>query len=379
MNVRPPIESSSPTAVLSVAFNKDSSCFSVGLESGICVFHTKSCLLKASRDFNAGIGLVRMMGTTNYLALVGGGKSPKFAMNKAIIWDDMKGKVALEISALSAIRGVQLSRDRIVVVLQSSVRVYSFAKPPDLLHVYETADNFLGLCCLSDKKLAFPGRTTGQIQLVELATGNVSIIPAHSSALKAIQLSSDGELLASASETGTLIRVYSTGNCARLAELRRGIDPATIFSLAFSPSGSLLACTSDKSTLHIFDVPHPRRPSAHRGPQVGGTGSDADAGKWGILSKIPLMPRVFSDVYSFASVPFEAGNESMIGGIPFTEGTVLGTTRPPKGVIGWISEDSLAVIGAGQDARWEKFTIVDGDDGKRHCIREGWKRYLGNS
>lgn len=33
-------------------------------------------------DFNAGIGLVQMMGTTNYLGLVGGGKSPKFAMNK---------------------------------------------------------------------------------------------------------------------------------------------------------------------------------------------------------------------------------------------------------------------------------------------------------
>lgn len=99
----------------------------------------------------------------------------------------MKGKVALEISALTPIRGMQLSRERIVVVLQNSVRVYSFAKPPELLHVYETADNLLGLCCLSDKKLAFPGRTTGQIQIVELATGNVSIIPAHSSALKAIQ------------------------------------------------------------------------------------------------------------------------------------------------------------------------------------------------
>ncbi|KAL7934200.1 WD40-repeat-containing domain protein [Trichoderma chlorosporum] len=379
MNVRPPIESSSPTAVLSVAFNKDSSCFSVGLESGICVFHTKSCLLKASRDFNGGIGLVRMMGTTNYLALAGGGKSPKFAINKAIIWDDMKGKVALEISALTPIRGMQLSRERIVVVLQNSVRVYSFAKPPELLHVYETADNLLGLCCLSDKKLAFPGRTTGQIQIVEIATGNVSIIPAHSSALKAIQLSTDGELLASASETGTLIRVYATGSCARLAELRRGIDPATIYSLAFSPSGSLLACTSDKSTLHIFDVPNPKRPSAHRSPQPGGAASEADAGKWGILSKIPLMPRVFSDVYSFTSAPFEAGSESMIGGISFSEGTVLGTTRPPKGVIGWISEDSLAVIGAGQDARWEKFTLVDGEDGKRHCVREGWKRYLGNS
>jgi hypothetical protein len=45
MNVRPPIESSSPTAVLSVAFNKDSSCFSVGLESGICGKMPNSCSL----------------------------------------------------------------------------------------------------------------------------------------------------------------------------------------------------------------------------------------------------------------------------------------------------------------------------------------------
>lgn len=40
------------------------------------------CKLIFYIDFNAGIGLVRMMGMTNYLALVGGGRSPKFAMNK---------------------------------------------------------------------------------------------------------------------------------------------------------------------------------------------------------------------------------------------------------------------------------------------------------
>lgn len=292
----------------------------------------------------------------------------------------MKGKVALEITALTAVRGVQLDRERIVVVLQNSVRVYSFAKPPDLLHVYETSDNLLGLCCLSEKKLTFPGRTAGQIQVVELATGNVTIIPAHSSALKAIALSPDGDLLASASEMGTLIRVYATSNCARICELRRGIDPATIFSLAFSPSGTMLACTSDKTTLHIFDVPHPRKPSANRSQQPGPPGDNGDgAGKWGILSKIPLMPRVFSDAYSFASVPFEAGDEAMIGGISFSDGLSLGTARAPKGIIGWISEDSLVVIGAGRDARWEKFVIGNGEDGKRVCWREGWKRYLGNA
>lgn len=290
----------------------------------------------------------------------------------------MKGKVALEISTLTAVRGVQLGREHIVVALQNSVRVYSFSKPPELLHVYETADNMHGLCCLSEKRLASPGRTAGQIQLAELATGNVSIVPAHSSPLRSIKLSSDGELLASASETGTLIRIYSTGNCAKVAELRRGIDQATIFSLAFSPSGNMLACTSDKSTLHVFDVPRSRRESTQRGSSSD-AGQDADRGKWGLLGKIPMMPRVFSDVYSFASARFEAGDEFMIGGIPFSEGTVLGTSRPQKGLIGWLDEDSLAVIGAGHDAKWEKFVIANGEDGKRYCIREGWKRYLGNT
>jgi WD repeat-containing protein 45 len=197
---------------------------------------------------------------------------------------------------------------------------------------------------------------------------------------------------------GTLIRVFSTTSGARLAELRRGIDRATIFSLAFSPSGLMLACTSDKSTLHIFDVPHPRKPARlsassasprptspalQPGPStsVPRSGSPSDnggdgTGKWGFLSKIPLMPRVFSDVYSFASTPFEPGEEPLVGGLPATGYTTLGTTRPPKGILGWLSEDSLLVIGAGKDARWEKFKICEDQEGKRQCVREGWKRYL---
>ncbi|KAI1379070.1 WD40-repeat-containing domain protein [Hypoxylon crocopeplum] len=397
MNTRPAIESPSEHAALSVTFNNDASRFAVGLDSGFCIFLSNSSQIQTARGtlmpihqlymnltdsvFNAGIGLVQMMGNANYLALAGGGRSPKYPQNKVIIWDDSKGKIALEIATLTAVRGVQISKSRIAVVLQNSVRVYAFGKPPKPLARYDTADNHFGLCCLTDKYLVFPGRTPGQVQVVELATDSVSIIPAHSSNLRALQLSSDGDLLATASEKGTIIRIFSTSSCAKLAERRRGSESASIYSLRFSPSGTMLACTSDKGSLHIFGVPNPRKPrpgSPAPSPGGGSTTKTEAPNKWGVLSNLPFGP--FSDVYSFASTPFETGQEPLLPtNYPDRPSPVLGTSRPVKGVVGWIDETTLVVVGAGQDARWEKFVLREGEDGGRLVlIREGWKKYLGN-
>lgn len=66
--------------------------------------------------------------------------------------------------------------------------------------VCETADNLCRLICMSAKHIALPGHTAGYVRLAELATDNVNIIPAHSSALKAMAFSENGEMLATASD-----------------------------------------------------------------------------------------------------------------------------------------------------------------------------------
>lgn len=64
---------------------------------------------------------------------------------------------------------------------------------------------------------------------------------------------------------------------------------------------------------------------------------------------------------------------------PTPGGPVSGSVRPQKGVVGWTSDHSLLIVGAGRDSRWEKFIIAEGEDGRRYCVRDGWKRYLGSS
>ena len=82
MNTRPAIDESTGPVSLAVAFNQDASCFSVGLDTGFCVFKSEPCELRVSRDFNAGIGSAEMLDRANFIALVGGGRQPKFPQNK---------------------------------------------------------------------------------------------------------------------------------------------------------------------------------------------------------------------------------------------------------------------------------------------------------
>lgn len=280
-----------------------------------------------------------------------------------------------------------MSRSRIVVALQNSVHIYAFSSPPKKLSSFETADNPLGLCCLGQKLIAFPGRSSGQVQLVEVESGNVSIIPAHSTPLKALTLSPDGESLATASETGTIVRTFSTSNCSKKGEFRRGVDKAIVYSLAFSPDSSLLATTSDKSTLHVFDVSRPTTPSSAKIGYASSIDSSEDNHpaasnqKYGFLSKLPLLPRVFSDVYSSCSIQFSTddtdpaaitSSSSISQSIPGIPGG-----RAPKGVIGWLNDWTILVVGAGRDGRWEKFMLGEDERGRRVIGRRGWKRYLG--
>jgi autophagy-related protein 18 len=80
-------------------------------------------------------------------------------------------------------------------------------------------------------------------------------VRAHKTALAAAEFSANSALLATASEHGTVVRVFAVPSGEHLCTLRRGSTPCRIFSLSFLDGTSqLLAAAASSGTVHIFSL-----------------------------------------------------------------------------------------------------------------------------
>lgn len=240
-----------------------------------------------------GLGHVEMLFRCNYLALVGGGIRPLYQSNKVLVWDDLKKAPAIFLDFNTPVKAVRLRRDRIVVVMEGVIKVYTFTQQPQQLHVFETSQNPLGLCvlCPSSNKslLAFPGRRSGQVQIVDLAkTKKDSLkITAHDGELSCMAMNLQGTRLATSSEKGTLIRVFDTSLGAKVAELRRGTNHANIYCINFNHKSTHLVVSSDHGTIHVFNLEEKQRESG--------------------ASSLPILPKYFSSNWSFCKFSIPQG------------------------------------------------------------------------
>jgi len=153
-----------------------------------------------------------MMFRTNILALVGGGERPKFATNKVFLWDDLSFKCIGELSFKTTVKAVRLTKEKIVVVLENRTYIYNFDELR-LIDAIETCPN-KGLVALNPDSentvLATPDLQKGYVRVNVYEKNKSFKIPAHNGTLSALCLNYSGTLLATASEKGTIIRIFST-------------------------------------------------------------------------------------------------------------------------------------------------------------------------
>eukprot|EP01017_Pseudomicrothorax_dubius_P045964 TRINITY_DN8033_c0_g3_i1.p1 TRINITY_DN8033_c0_g3~~TRINITY_DN8033_c0_g3_i1.p1 ORF type:complete len:348 (+),score=78.47 TRINITY_DN8033_c0_g3_i1:58-1101(+) len=243
--------------IVCLSFNQTRECFAVGTQNGFKVFATAPFKETHARDLGGGIGAIEMMYRTNLIALVGGGKSPRYPTQKVMIWDDCQLKVVGELCFRNDVKAVKMKTDKIFVVQESKFFAYNVADLK-LIDNQETDVNTLGLLAIntegSQSIVAYLDKTPGSVVIKNYDTGKSLTINAHQSKLRCLELSADGTRLATASEKGTLVRVYNAETGELLSELRRGSEYAMIYALAFDPENKWLAVTSDSGTLHIFST-----------------------------------------------------------------------------------------------------------------------------
>jgi WD40 repeat protein len=255
-----------------IGFNHDSTYFTVGTDIGFQLYHVaKTINLLLSRNLNGSIGLVKILDKSNIFGLVGAGQNPLFSPNKLMIWNDSKNSIVNEYRCPSFILNCFLKQNCIFIICADNIFLVS-TKSMKLIQNIKTINNPRGIGTVSNdtKKyiLAFPDLRKGMIQIMffkQFETDNNNILEiidnkdnyslkAHDGSIHLISLNYDGTKLASASDRGTVIRVFDLKTKDKIAELRRGTTDADIFCLSFSFDSSLIALTSDHSTCHIFSL-----------------------------------------------------------------------------------------------------------------------------
>ncbi|XP_063381076.1 WD repeat domain phosphoinositide-interacting protein 2 [Cydia fagiglandana] len=225
------------------------------------------------------------------------------APRKLIVCHYKKGTEICNYSYSNTILAVKLNRSRLVVCLEESLHIHNIRDMKILHTIRDTPPNPRGLCALAPAAdrcyLAYPGSSAvGEVQIFDAVHLNAKcVLSAHDSGLAALAWSSCGRRLATASERGTVIRVFAVPERVRLFEFRRGVKRCVSIScLAFSACGTFLAASSNTETVHVFRLAEPPTPPT---PQPGAEGEGGGWLGWlssAVAAGAGLLPAQVADV-----------------------------------------------------------------------------------
>jgi WD40 repeat protein len=132
---------------------------------------------------------------------------------------------------------------------------------------------------------------TGHVLCVDLANNEKSPleIPAHTGKIQCLALNLQGTRLATASEKGTLLRIFDTSTGQKVGEMRRGSNQARIYCINFNQNSTAIVVSSSSGTIHVFNLEEQAREKN--------------------ISQI--LPKYFSSHWSFAKFSIPNGPSSI--------------------------------------------------------------------
>nr|DBA21814.1 TPA: hypothetical protein GDO54_012945 [Pyxicephalus adspersus] len=245
------------SGICCLSYNQDCTSLAIGMKSGYRLFSLSSVeqldLVHESFDL-PDVYIVERLFSSSLVVVVSHSKPRQ--MN---VFHFKKGTEICNYNYSANILSIRLNRQRLVVCLEEAIYIHNIKDMKLLKTLLDTPRNGSGLCALSinhsNSFLAYPGSSsTGEIIVYDAnALKTECSIPAHDSPLAAVAFSPSGTKLASASEKGTVIRVFSIPDGQKLYEFRRGMKRyVSINSLVFSTDCQFLCVSSNTETVHVF-------------------------------------------------------------------------------------------------------------------------------
>lgn len=242
------VTSFSRTSKMFLGTNADETCVLYGTEQGFKIYDVETSRILVEREVEP-ISFAQMYKRSNFLVFLGNDKK------KLIVWDERSQKRLAEIVFTKPVVKAEFGDKEILVATLEKVYIYSFNEL-QLLKSFGTTQNPYGaLSCNIDraeKVFAFPGLKQGYVHI--LRNGISLYVKAHLKTLRVLRLNREGNLLATASEGGTTIRVFDTKTGEKVANFSRGASEAVINNISWSRDSKLLCVSSSRGTTHIFRI-----------------------------------------------------------------------------------------------------------------------------
>ncbi|THZ11304.1 WD repeat domain phosphoinositide-interacting protein [Aureobasidium pullulans] len=277
MHTYPPSGTPPAMALNYITFNQDHSFLAVATSDGMRVYSTNPFALLfqtplTENGASGDIAILEMLFSTSLVAMI---LSPRHLR----IVNTKRQTTVCELTFPARVGALKLNRKRLLVVMEDLIFVYDVSSMK-LLSELVTPSNPYAICALSpdstNNYIAYPMRKKeymaqpapthvppagprqpepmgGDVMLFDANDmQEVKVIPAHQAPLSCIAMNKEGTLLATASEKGTVIRVFAIPSAQKLYQFRRGSMPARIHSMSFNERSTLLCVSSATETIHIF-------------------------------------------------------------------------------------------------------------------------------
>jgi autophagy-related protein 18 len=202
-----------------------------------------------------------MLYTTNLIVLVGLADFGDFSPKRVTVWSTSQNIVLCSSSPfISKINMAKINKARMIIGERNFIHIYATGNMK-ILHTIDVGIVNLGKLVLSpssDKNnfICYSSSIDeGIVKVYDLLYLSLkTTIKAHKSPILKISINYKGDLLATCSCKGTIIRVFNLPKGEKVITFKRGISSAYIFCLNFSFDNEKLVSTSDTGTLHIYDL-----------------------------------------------------------------------------------------------------------------------------